>query len=236
MASGSFNHFTPLSDSPGNENAYCFVLCERPLVFVMMTGLCRHLLFRHTYRDSSCNHVTYQRPQEHHKQILVQSPSWAVYCLHLHSHQTRSHHANQNEILEVPRTDRTLADGFKALAPAVNVTWPALSPLTYYFLHDLEYSSPSPGSSPDQLRLSSVPLYSGEYPYSALACIYTYWNVFIYLLSGFSTTGTTLAKTVSYLPLYSLNQSTAWHISKYSKNHHLVNDWSLPCVKWKGNH
>lgn len=148
MAPGLFPHFTPLSDSTSYEITFCFVLCERPLVFVMMTGLCRHLLFRHTYRHSSCNLVTYQQPQEHQKQILVEFPSWAVSCLPLHSHQARSHHSNENEILKVPKTDRALAGGFKASAPVVNFTCPALFPLNCYFLYDLEYLSPSLGSSP----------------------------------------------------------------------------------------
>lgn len=148
MAPGFFTHLTPLSDSTGNENAFCFVLCERPLVFVMMTALCRHLLFRHTCRDSTCNHVPYQWTQEHQKEILMEFPSWAVSCLPLHSHQARSHYFNQNEILKVPRTDRALAAGFKALAPVVNFTCPALSPLNYYFLYDLECLSPSLWSSP----------------------------------------------------------------------------------------
>ena len=173
MVSGSFAHCTPLSDSTGHENTFCSFLCERPLVFVMMIGPCRHLLFRHTCRDSSCNHVTYQWPQEHHEQILVEFPSWAVSRLPLHSHQARSHHSNQNEVLKVPRTDSTPADGFKALGPAVNFTCPALSPLNYYSLYDLEYLSPSPEVLPDQLRLSSAPLCSGEHPYIALDCICT---------------------------------------------------------------
>lgn len=57
---GVLSHFAQLPGVTCKENTLVpFVLpCKRPLVFVIMTGLCRHLLFSHTYSNSSYNHVT----------------------------------------------------------------------------------------------------------------------------------------------------------------------------------
>lgn len=109
-----------------------------------------------------------------------------------------------------------LAGEFKALAPVVPFTCPALSSLNYYFLHDHRIFLTSG-------KYSLITLDQVQYPSILPSNTILPDNVYILneidcLLPGFSLTMKISVRTVSYLS-YSLTQPSAWHIVGVQKNH-----------------